>query len=87
MNQELFKKKLKAAEIFEEQKDKAILSIKHLRKLYSDIKEDIDFRELYTKIINYQIKKYGGQLADPNQIEYYYLKYLESRGEHWRRKI
>ena len=87
MNQDLFKKKLLATKIFQDEKDKAIVSINHLRNKYIDYVDILDFKELYIQIINYQIKEYGKQLADPNQIEYFYLKFLNSQGKQWRKKI
>lgn len=86
MNQKIFKKKLLEQKIYEEQKDKSIVSMNHLKNKYVDLKEEVDFKEIYIKIINYQIQTYGGQLADPNQIEYYYLKFLRTNNRDWRRK-
>lgn len=76
-----------ATKIFQEEKDKAIVSINHLRNKYITYEDILDFKKLYIKIVNYQIKKYGKQIADPNQIEYFYLKYLNSQGKQWRKKI
>lgn len=87
MNQDLFKKELLATKIFQDEKDKAIVSINHLRNKYIDYVDILNFKELYIQIINYQIKKYGKQLADPNQIEYFYLKFFNSQGKQWRKKI
>ena len=86
MNQKIFKKKLLEQKIYEEQKDKSIVSMNHLKNKYVDLKEEVDFKEIYIKIINYQIQTYGWQLADPNQIEYYYLKFLRTNNRDWRRK-
>lgn len=83
MNQDLFKKELLATKIFQDEKDKAIVSINHLRNKYIQFEGMLDFKSLYVKIINYQIKKYGVQLADPKQTLCFYLQYLDSNGDHW----
>ena len=87
MNQSLFKKELITTKIFQEEKNNAIVSCYHLKNKYIKYDGLVDFASLYAKIINYQIKTYGSQLANPGDVIYYYFRYLDSRGKHWRKKI
>jgi hypothetical protein len=48
--------------IFEELKDKFFEGIKYIKKTYKD--ENIDYKAVYRRIINYRIKKYGTSYID-----------------------
>ena len=59
-----FKKKLLEEKIFNELKDSYIKNIEVLRKEYKDF--DIDYTDVYRRIVNYQVKKYGQSLHSSN---------------------
>ena len=44
-------------------KDEKFRNTESLKSKVGKLADNIDFRELYTKIINYQIDKYGEQLV------------------------
>lgn len=57
MNQKEFKEEL----LFNKYKDTKICNSDYLRSRYKDT--DIDITRLYTRIVNYQVDKYGCNLA------------------------
>lgn len=83
MELSLFKRKILETKLFEENKDKAIISSRHLRD--TNIKYDglVIWRDLYAKIINYQVKKYGGQLSDPKTLNLFYLMSQKQNSKKW----
>lgn len=70
--------------IFNAYKDKDVISAKHFKGV---IKKDFDYKassDLYRKIINYQVKKYGVTLTNLNEREY--VKYFGLRSNKLRNK-
>ena len=76
MSKEIFKKRVLEQKIFEENKDEPLGNAEKFKKKYAGL--DIDLRNLYIKIVNYQVKQYGVTLdkyADiPNRDERERLK-------------
>lgn len=60
MGVEEFKKQLLEEKVFNELKDSYIKNIEVMRNQYKDY--DIDFTDVYRRIVNYQVKKYGQSL-------------------------
>lgn len=61
MSMKDFRQRVLEQQIFDELKDTSIRSSKHFKTKYQGA--DIDFTRLYTKIVNYQIQKYGHTLS------------------------
>lgn len=55
--------------IFELYKDKAIKSRKELERLCFKKYGDLNYRDIYVNIYNYQLKKYGTKLNDMCYVE------------------
>lgn len=60
MAKEDFKQRVLEQQIFDELKDTSIKSSEYFRKKYNGA--DVDFSRLYRRIVNYQVKEYGGTL-------------------------
>lgn len=63
---EEFKRQLIEELIFENEKDQALICAGRIRNKYN--KWDIDSARVYAKLINYQIKKYGRPLENPQVV-------------------
>lgn len=76
MSKEIFKKRVLEQKIFEENKDEPLGNAEKFKKKYDGL--DIDLRNLYIKIVNYQVKQYGVTLDKyaniPNRDERERLK-------------
>lgn len=59
-------------------KDDAFKNTESLKSKIGSLIKRVDFRELYTKIINYQVEKYGGQLRkyERKNIDYQATKLM-----------
>lgn len=55
-----FKQRVLEEQIFNELKDTSIKSSEYFRKKYQGA--DINYSRIYRRIVNYQIKEYGGSL-------------------------
>ena len=66
MGSEEFKKKVMEEKIFNELKDSYIKNIEAIRRIYKGY--DIDFTDVYRRIVNYQVKKYGQSLHSSNNF-------------------
>lgn len=64
MGLEEFKKKILEEKIFNELKDSYIKNIDTMRRMYKDY--DVDLTNVYRRIVNYQVKKYGQSLHSSN---------------------
>ena len=64
MGREEFKKQLLEEKVFNELKDSYIKNIEVMRNQYKNY--DIDFTNVYRRIVNYQVKKYGQSLHTSN---------------------
>ena len=64
MGLEEFKKRILEEKVFNELKDSYIKNIEVMRKQYKGY--DIDFTDVYRRIVNYQVKKYGQSLHSSN---------------------
>ena len=64
MGLEEFKKKVLEEKIFNELKDGYIKNIEVIRKMYKGY--EVDFTDVYRRIVNYQVKKYGQSLHASN---------------------
>lgn len=60
MGREEFKKRILENKIFNEQKNEYLKNIESLKRKYKGY--DVDYTEVYRKITNYQIKRYGTSL-------------------------
>ena len=61
-----FKRQLIEKWIFNKEKDKALICAQNIKNKY--INYDIDYSNLYAKLVNYQIKKYGRPLSNPKVV-------------------
>lgn len=61
-----FKRQLLEELIFENEKDQALICSSRIRNKYRDW--DVDFTGMYARLINYQIKKYGYPLDNPQVV-------------------
>lgn len=77
-----FKEKI----IFEEYKDKAFENSSSFKKEIKDKYNYIASSDLYTRIINYQIKKYGGSLSYSNTIGVAFVENFNQKSPKNRRK-
>lgn len=64
MGLEEFKKRILEEKVFNELKDSYIKNIEVMRKQYKGY--NIDFTDVYRRIVNYQVKKYGQSLHSSN---------------------
>lgn len=64
MGREEFRKHLLEEKVFNELKDSYIKNIEVMRNQYKNY--DIDFTNVYRRIVNYQVKKYGQSLHTSN---------------------
>lgn len=74
MSKEYFSSRVLEEQLFNELKDISIKSPRYLRAKYEGI--DIDFTRLHRRIVNYQIKQYGGAINNyvPRKNKYDLLK-------------
>lgn len=69
-----FKQRVLEEQLFEELKDTSLRNSKYFKAKYEGA--GVDFSRLYRRIINYQIKVYGGTLNDPTYVRRKYPEEL-----------
>ena len=62
IEREEFAKKLQEQRIFDELKDCVYPGINYIRRKWQGL--DLDYSGIHRRIVNYQIKTYGGELKD-----------------------
>lgn len=71
LSKEQFKKKMIEKKIYDELKDKLFVTATILRAMYPEYEGIVDFGNIYKKIVEYRIKKYGTSMTSYMSLKRY----------------